>query len=39
METNIPTCYNCEKECKYLFNDGRCGECTLYTIEEVTGGE
>lgn len=30
-------CYQCEKEVKYLFEDGRCWECTRLTPEEVIG--
>ena len=32
------TYYQCEKECSYLFEDCRCGECTRMTPEEVVGG-
>lgn len=30
-------CYNCDAEVKYLFDDGRCGDCTALTPEEVRG--
>lgn len=32
------TCYQCEKKCNYLFDDGRCYKCTRLTPEEVVGG-
>jgi len=31
------TCYQCDKTCGYLFPDGRCGDCTRYTPEEIKG--
>ena len=40
MQQNTPekfTCYQCENECKYLFEDGRCYKCTRMSVEEVTG--
>lgn len=33
----MTTCYQCEKEVEYLFEDSRCGECTSLTPEEVRG--
>lgn len=30
-------CYQCDKQVNYLFDDGRCGECTRLTQEEVEG--
>ncbi len=33
------TCYNCDEETEYLFDDGRCYKCTELSIEEVTGGD
>lgn len=30
-------CYQCDKEVTYLFDDGRCKDCTRLTPEEVTG--
>ena len=35
----MTTCYQCEKECNYLFDDSRCWECTRLTPEEVRGEE
>ena len=32
-------CYQCEKECNYLFDDGRCHLCTRLTVDEVRGIE
>lgn len=32
------TCYQCLKPAKYLFDDGRCKDCTRLTPEEVLGG-
>ncbi len=32
-----PTCFQCDKEVKYLFADCRCWECTRLTPEEVRG--
>ena len=32
-----PTCYQCEEEVVYLFDDGRCSDCTRLTPEEVMG--
>jgi hypothetical protein len=32
-----PSCYECEKTVNYLFEDGRCKDCTRLTIEEVRG--
>ena len=32
------TCYNCLHTVKYLFDDGRCKDCTGFTVEEVRGG-
>lgn len=31
-------CYQCEKEVNYLFEDGRCKDCTKLTKEEVENG-
>lgn len=33
----LKKCYQCEKDVVYLFEDGRCGECTRLTPEEVRG--
>lgn len=38
IELTKPTCYNCETEVNYLFDDGRCAKCTWLTVDEVTGG-
>lgn len=32
-------CYQCEKRVVYLFDDGRCKDCTRMTPEEVRGGD
>ena len=34
---NKITCYQCEQEVNYLFEDARCHNCTRLTPEEVTG--
>jgi hypothetical protein len=31
------TCYQCEKEVKWLAPDSRCKDCTDWTPEEITG--
>lgn len=31
------TCYECLKEVVYLFDDGRCKDCTRLVPEEVQG--
>ena len=31
------TCYQCDKQVDYLFEDGRCKDCTRLTPEEVKG--
>lgn len=37
-QSNLPfVCYQCEKPCSYLFDDGRCKSCTRLTPEEVQG--
>ena len=33
----MKTCYECDKDCNYLFDDGRCKDCTRLTPEEVRG--
>ena len=33
----MKTCYECDQPCNYLFDDGRCKECTSLTPEEVRG--
>lgn len=35
--TYKPECYQCEKPVDYLFDDGRCKDCTRLTPEEVRG--
>lgn len=30
-------CYQCDEPVAYLFADGRCGNCTRLTPEEVRG--
>ena len=32
-------CYQCGKKVQWLAPDSRCGECTRYTPEEITGEE
>lgn len=36
-QEGIKTCYQCETDVKYLFDDGRCSACTRLTPEEVRG--
>ena len=36
-EERLPRCYQCNKKVLYLFPDGRCGDCTRYTVEEIQG--
>lgn len=31
------TCFQCGRNCNYLFDDARCGRCTRLTREEVAG--
>ena len=43
IESGLPPlakliCYQCEKRVCYLFDDGRCVECTRLTPDEVRGG-
>ena len=33
----MTTCYQCEKEVNYLFDDSRCKDCTRLTPDEVRG--
>ncbi len=33
----MPTCYQCDRQVPYLFDDGRCSECTRLSVDEVTG--
>ena len=33
----MPTCYQCDRKVPYLFDDGRCSECTRLSIAEVIG--
>lgn len=35
----IPTCYQCDKQVSYLFDDGRCSDCTRLSICDITGGD
>jgi hypothetical protein len=35
--SSIKRCYQCYKHTSYLFPDGRCGNCTHVTPEELTG--
>lgn len=37
IDTKSKVCYECDKECNYLFGDGRCKNCTRLTPEEVIG--
>jgi len=32
-----PTCYQCEQPVNYLFDDGRCKDCTRLIPDEVLG--
>jgi len=32
-----PRCYQCDLPAAWLAPDGRCGECTRYTPEEISG--
>jgi hypothetical protein len=34
-DVNKPCCCQCEKKVNYLFQDGRCSDCTRLTIEKV----
>lgn len=34
-----PSCYGCGEKVDWLAPDGRCGDCTRLTPEEVVGGE
>jgi Zn ribbon nucleic-acid-binding protein len=34
---SMKICYQCEKRVVYLFDDGRCKDCTGLTAEEVRG--
>ncbi len=36
-ETPLHRCYQCGIPDTYLFEDGRCGDCTRLTPEEVRG--
>lgn len=31
------TCYKCEEETEWLAPDGRCGDCTGFTPEQIQG--
>lgn len=37
-ESTYKRCYQCDRAVPYLFDDGRCEQCTRLTPEEVTGG-
>jgi hypothetical protein len=34
---DIKECYQCENEVEWLAPDGRCGNCTGWTPEEIRG--
>ena len=36
-ETLMLTCYRCERDTEWLAPDSRCGDCTNWTPEEITG--
>lgn len=36
-KVDLYSCYQCDQEVTYLFEDGRCNRCTRLTPEEIRG--